>query len=97
MLTAEQIIEEIYLLPIFEREKVARHIIRFGINASLSNTPEFSDLTGLKEEIAKKPFNLKEASEYLGISPVMLRRWIDVGKILPQKSGKKYCFDFKDL
>ena len=97
MLTAQKVIKEIYLLPIKEREKVARHIIEFGIKASHPDVPEILDIKGWQDEIAKKPFNLKQASEYLGVSSVTLRRWVKTGRVLAHKIGRAYTFDVKHL
>ncbi len=97
MLTAERIIEEIYHLPIVEREKVALHIVKYGIKSSPREAPELLDLEEWQDEIARKPFNLKQASEYLGISPVTLRRWIKAGRVSAYKTGRAYSFDVRDL
>ena len=97
MLTAEKIIKEIYLLPIEEREKIARHIIEFGIKGAHHDFPEILDIKEWQDEIASKPFNLKQASEYLGISSVTLRRWIKTGRISAYKVGRAYTFDVMDL
>ena len=100
MITADKIIKEIYLLPLEEREKVARHIIHFGIKTYPSETPEILNLKEWKEwqdGIARKPFNLKQASDYLGVSSVTLRRWIKKGRISAYKTGRAYTFDVKDL
>ncbi|HDM78385.1 MAG TPA: DNA-binding protein [Deltaproteobacteria bacterium] len=97
MLTAEKIIKEIYLLPIKEREKIARHIIEFGIRGPHPDAPEILDIEAWQDEIARKPFNLKQASEYLGVSTVTLRRWVKTGRILAYKIGRAYTFDVRDL
>ena len=93
MLTAEQVIKEIYRLPMNEREKIARHIIEFGIRMSHHDVPEILDVKEWQNEIASKPFNLKQASEYLGISTVTLRRWIKAGRISAYKIGRAYSLD----
>ncbi|CCK78959.1 helix-turn-helix domain-containing protein [Desulfobacula toluolica] len=97
MLTAEQIIKEIYLLPMEERKKIAHHIIEFGIKISHSDLPEILDVKEWQNEIASKPFNLKQASEYLGISSVTLRRWIKTGRISAYKVGRAYSLEVLDL
>jgi len=97
MLTAEKVIKEIYLLPIEERQKIARHIIEFGIRVPYSDAPEILDIKAWQDEIAKKPFNLKQASEYLGVSSVTLRRWVKAGRVLASKIGRAYKFDVRDL
>ena len=97
MLTAKQVIKEIYLLPIDEREKIARHIIEFGIRNIPHDVPEILDVEEWQNEIASKPFNLKQASEYLGVSSVTLRRWIKTGRISAYKVGRAYTFEVMDL
>ena len=97
MPTAEKVINEIYLLPMKEREKVARHIIEFGIKGVHQDLPEILDIREWQDEIAKKPFNLKQASEYLGVSSVTLRRWIKTGRISAYRVGRAYTFEVMDL
>ncbi len=97
MLTAEKVIKEIYHLPLKERKKIAHHIIEFGIRGSYPDAPEILDIKTWQDEIAKKPFNLKQASEYLGVSAVTLRRWVKAGRVLATKIGRAYTFDVKDL
>jgi len=97
MLTADKIIKEIYLLPLEEREKVARYIINFGIRKHHLETPEILNLKEWQDEIAQKPFNLNQASDYLGVSSVTLRRWIKKGRISACKTGRAYTFDVRDL
>jgi len=97
MLTAEKVLKDIYLLPIEEKEKVARHIIEFGIKSPYHELPEILDVKEWQNKIASKPFNLKQSSEYLGISSVTLRRWIKTGRISACKAGRAYTFDVIDL
>ncbi len=97
MLTAQKVIKDIYLLPVKEREKVARHIIEFGIKGPHPDVPEILEIKEWQDEIARKPFNLKQASEYLGVSSVTLRRWVKSGRILAYKIGRTYTFDVRDL
>ena len=97
MLTAEQVINEIYLLPFPEREKIARHIISFGIYLPPKNIPEVLNLNQWQQEIAKEPFNLREASDYLGISYAALKRLLKEGRIPYQKTGREYRFDVIEL
>jgi len=97
MLTAQKVIEEIYLLPVEERQKIALHIIEFGIRGSHQDVPEILDIKAWQDEIAKKPFNLKEAAEYLGVSSVTLRRWVKAGRVSASKIGRAYTFDVRVL
>lgn len=97
MPTAEKIIKEIYLLPMEEREKIARHIIEFGIKGAHHDLPEIMNIKEWQDEIASKPFNLKQASEYLGVSSVTLRRWIKTGRVTAYKIGRACTFYVSDL
>jgi len=81
MLTAEQLIREIYLLPFPEREKLAHHIVNFGIKTSPPVIPERLDLKQWQQEIAEEPFNLREASDYLGVSAATLKKWVNTNSL----------------
>ena len=61
------------------------------------DAPEILDMRAWQDEIASKPFNLKQASEYLGVSSVTLRRWVKAGRVLASKIGRAYTFDVSDL
>jgi excisionase family DNA binding protein len=93
MLTAEKVIKDIYLLPIEERQKIALHIVEFGIRGQDRDVPEILDMKAWQDEIAKKPFTLKEAAEYLGVASVTLRRWVKAGRVSASKIGRAYTFD----
>ena len=97
MQTAENIIHSIHRLPEEEKEKLAVHILKYGIMGLHPESPEVLDLKQWQGDIAVKPFNLKEASEYLGISEVTLRRWIKKGRLTACKAGRAYTFDVLDL
>ena len=97
MQTAEKVIQSIYLLPEEEKEKLAHHIIHHGIMGDHPDSPEILDLKQWQDDIARKPFNLNQASEYLGISAVTLRRWVKNGRLTACKAGRAYTFDVLDL
>jgi len=97
MLTAEKVIHEIQLLPEAEKEKLAHHIIQYGIMGVHRDSPQILNLKEWQEDVARKPFNLKQASEYLGVSAVTLRRWVKKGHIAACKAGRAYTFDVLDL
>jgi excisionase family DNA binding protein len=97
MITAEKVIKEIYRLPLEEREKIAFHIMTFGIRTAGGNVLETLNLDDWQKELAEKPFSLKEASEYMGVSTVTLRRWLKSGKLWGYKIGRAYSFDVLDL
>ena len=97
MLTAQKVIHKIYLLPKEEKGKLAHHIMQYGIMGAHRDSPEILDLKQWQDDIARKPFNLKQASEYLGISAVTLRRWVKKGRLAACKAGRPYTFDMLDL
>lgn len=73
------------------------HILKYGIMRPHGDTPEELDLKRWQSDVAVRPFNLKEASEYLGISEVTLRRWVKKGRLTAFKAGRAYTFDVLDL
>ena len=97
MLTAEKVMHEITLLPEAEKEKLAHHIIQYGLMGAHRDSPETLNLKEWQNDIARKPFNLKQASEYLGVSTVTLRRWLKKGRLAAYKAGRAYTFDVLDL
>lgn len=84
-------------MGIRKKEKLAVHILKYGIMGPHGDSPEALDLDQWQADIAVKPFNLKEASEYLGISEVTLRRWVKKGRLTACKAGRAYTFDVLDL
>jgi excisionase family DNA binding protein len=97
MQTAENIIDSIHRLPEQEKAKLAVHILKYGIMGPHGDSPEVLNLEQWQADIAVKPFNLKEASEYLGTSEVTLRRWVKKGRLTACKAGRAYTFDVLDL
>jgi len=97
MQTAKEVIQSIYLLPEEEKEKLAHYIIQHGIMGTQRDSPEILNLKQWQDEIANKPFNLNQASEYLGISAVTLRRWVKSGRVTACKAGRAYTFDVLGL
>jgi len=61
-----------------EKEKVVRYIIEFGIKGAHHDSPELLNIKEWQDEIASKPFNLKQASEYLGVSSVTYKRTMNI-------------------
>ncbi|MBI5605269.1 MAG: helix-turn-helix domain-containing protein [Deltaproteobacteria bacterium] len=59
--------------------------------------PEILNLQLWQEELSRKPFNLKQAAEYLGISTVTIRRWVKSGRLSACKAGWAYIFEVKEL
>ena len=97
MLTAQKVIHEIYLLPKEEKGKLAHQIMQYGIMGAHRDSPEVLNLKRWQDDIARKPFNLNQAAEYLGISAVTLRRWVKKGRLVACKAGRAYTFDVMDL
>jgi len=97
MQTAENVIDSIHRLPEKEKERLALHILKYGIMGPHGDTPEVLDLKRWQSDIAVRPFKLKEASEYLGISEVTMRRWVKKGRLAACKAGRAYTFDVLDL
>ena len=97
MQTAETVIDSIHQLPEKEKEKLAVHILKYGIMGPHQDSPQMLDLKQWQADIAVKPFKLKEASEYLGVSEVTLRRWVKKGRITACKAGRAYTFEVLDL
>lgn len=98
MQTAENVIRSINLLPEEEKVKLALHILQYGVmELPHGDAPEVLDLNQWQADIAAKPFNLRQASEYLGVSGVTLRRWVKKGRLTACKAGRAYTFDVLDL
>lgn len=97
MQTAENVIDSIHRLPEQEKAKLAVYILKYGIMGPHGDSPEVLNLEQWQADIAVKPFNLKEASEYLGVSEVTLRRWVKKGRLTACKAGRAYTFDVLDL
>ncbi len=73
------------------------YIIMHGIEIPLKELSEPLDIKEWQRKIIEKPFNMKEAFEYLGVSTVTLRRWVKVGKVPAYKAGRAYTFDVVEL
>ena len=87
MITAEKIYKKILEMPIKEREKLFTVIARRGFEKDLYRHSEVFD------EIRKSPFTIKEASEYLEVAVITLRRWVNAGNIAYSRVGRNIVFD----
>ena len=84
-------------MKVFQMPRFKKYVKKLPRHFQQDDLPEILDIKGWQDEIAKKPFNLKQASEYLGVSSVTLRRWVKTGRILAYKIGRAYTFDVRDL
>jgi excisionase family DNA binding protein len=87
MITAEKIYKKILEMPIKEREKLFTVIARRGFEKDLYSHSEVFD------EIRQSPFTIKEASEYLELAVITLRRWVKAGNIAHRRVGRNIVFD----
>lgn len=88
MITAEKVFDELASMPVKEREKLFSMIARNGFEKDAYTHDEiFGDLD-------KYPFTVKDASQYLGVSEITVRRWIKGGSLIPSgKLGRNWVFD----
>jgi excisionase family DNA binding protein len=88
--SAEQIYQDIVLLPVAERERLFSIIARKGFDKDEYRYDEvFGDLPS--------SLTIKESSEYLGVAELTVRRWAKNGKLPFHKVGKNYVFGVDDL
>lgn len=91
MITAEKVYKEIIAMPVRERERLFAVIARQGFEKDLYTHEEvFSDLR-------QAPFTVKEASEYLEVAEITVRRWVKDGTLKSEKLGKNIVFDVNAL
>ena len=74
-----------------EREKLFAVIARKGFEKDLYSHEEVFD------EIRQSPFTVRQASEYLEVAEITLRRWIKAGKIKFKRVGRSILFDPDEL
>ena len=87
---AEKIYNDIIALPVAEREKLFSIIARNGFEKNYYAYDEvFDDISST--------FTIKEASEYLEVAEITIRRWAKGGKLPHHKVGKNYVFRVEDL
>lgn len=97
MLTAEQVIHFIFLLPRQEKEKLVRYIVEYGVMNVPHDSAEILDLKQWQSEIAETPFNLIQASEYLGLSQSELRECVKKGLLRASGFPELCTFNVLDL
>jgi excisionase family DNA binding protein len=91
MKTAQKVYKEILEMSIDEREKLFSVIARRGFEKDYYNHDEVFD------EIRQSPFTIKEASEYLEVAEITVRRWVKSKKIKARKVGRNIVFRADDL
>ncbi len=87
MITAEKIYREILEMPIKERGKLFAVIAKRGFEKDLYTHDEVFD------DIRRTPFTIKEASEYLEVAEITIRRWAKDGILKSKRIGKNIVFD----
>lgn len=91
MITAERVYKEILEMPVKERERLFAVIARKGFEKDHYTHEEvFSD-------IRRSPFTIKEASEYLEVAEITVRRWGKDGILKSRRIGKNIVFDVDEL
>ena len=91
MNTAQKIYEEILDLSIEEREKLFAVIARRGFEKNFYDHDEVFD------EIRQSPFTIKEASEYLEVAEITVRRWVKSRKLKTRRVGRNIVFSANEL
>ena len=91
MKTAQKVYKEILEMSIDEREKLFSVIARRGFEKEYYSHDEVFD------EIRQSPFTIKEASEYLEVAEITVRRWVKSKKIKARKVGRNIVFRADDL
>ncbi len=87
MITAEKVYKEILEMPVKEREKLFVVIAKRGFEKDLYTHEE------VFEDIRQSPFTIKEASEYLEVAEITVRRWVRDGALKSKRIGKNIVFD----
>ena len=87
MITAEKVYKEMLEMPLKERERLFTVIARKGFEKELYTHAEvFGD-------IRQSPFTIKEASDYLEVAEITIRRWVKDGALKSRKIGRNIVFD----
>jgi excisionase family DNA binding protein len=91
MITAEKVYKEILEMPVKEREKLFVVIAKRGFEKDLYTHEEVFD------DIRQAPFTIREASEYLEVAEITVRRWARDGILKSKRVGKNIVFDADEL
>jgi excisionase family DNA binding protein len=87
MITAEKIYKEMLDMPVKEREKLFVVIAKQGFEKDLYTHEE------VFEDIRTSPFTIREASEYLEVAEITVRRWVRDSILKYKRIGKNIVFD----
>lgn len=87
MITAEKIYKEMLEMPVKEREKL------FAVIAKRGFEKDFYTHDEVFNDIRLTPFTIKEASEYLEVAEITIRRWVKDGILKSKRIGKNIVFD----
>jgi len=90
MITAEKVYKEILEMPVKERERLFVVIAKRGFEKDLYAHEEVFD------EVRQSPFTIREASEYLEVAEITVRRWVKGGILKFKRIGKNIVFDADD-
>lgn len=91
MITAERVYREILKMPLKEREKLFTVIARRGFEKDFYTHDEVFD------DIRQSPFTIKDATEYLEVAEITVRRWVKDGILKAERLGKNLVFDVDEL
>jgi excisionase family DNA binding protein len=87
MITAEKVYKEILEMPVKEREKLFVVIAKRGFEKDLYTHEE------VFKDIRQAPFTIREASEYLEVAEITVRRWAKDGILKSKRIGRNIVFD----
>ena len=91
MITAQKVYSEILNMTVKEREKLFAVIARRGFEKEYYSHDEVFG------EIRQSPFTIKEASEYLEVAEITVRRWVKTGKLNASRVGNNIVFNADEL
>jgi len=91
MVTAEKVYKEILEMSVKERERLFTVIARQGFEKELYTHEE------VFEDIRQEPFTIREASEYLEVAEITVRRWVRDGILKSKRIGRNIVFDADTL
>ncbi len=91
MIKAQKVYNEILNMTVEEREKLFAVIARRGFEKEYYNHDEVFG------EIRQSPFTIKEASEYLEVAEITVRRWVKTGKLNARRVGNNIVFSADGL
>jgi excisionase family DNA binding protein len=87
MITAEKVYKEILEMSVTEREKLFVVIAKRGFEKNSYTHEE------VFEDIRQAPFTIKEASEYLEVAEITVRRWVRDGILKFKRIDRNIVFN----